>query len=176
MTDYVAYAERNMVSPFDPAADPDRHALWQRLVAADSDAFVAGDWAAIEGDFDAENFEGVRCGHSTDPADWRIAFPTLASYRDSWLEQSRQFVARRFVGLTHRQGIYARTHLTRIDLAGDRALCHKQFFGDLPLADGTLLTGRRQTLYRAHRRRGVWKVVGFLGQLPLRDDPDGRSA
>jgi hypothetical protein len=167
MTDLVAYAERNMVNPFDHSADSGRHTLWDRLVRADSDAFVAGDWGAIEDDFDADSFEGLRCGHSSDPADWTIAFPTLASYRDNWLDLSRQFVARRFVGLTPRQAIYARTHLLRIDVVGDRALCHKQFFGDLPLADGTALSGRRQTLYRAHRRRGVWKVVGFLGQLPL---------
>ncbi len=175
MTDHAAHARRNMVNPFDPAADPDRHALWDRLVRADSDAFVAGDWAAIEGDFDAEHFEGIRCGHSADPADWRIAFPTLASYRDNWLDLSRQFVARRFAGLTPREAIYARTHLTQIDVAGDRALCHKQFFGDLPLADGTALAGSRQTLYRAHRQRGGWKVVGFLGQLPLAG-PGGQPA
>jgi hypothetical protein len=167
MTDYAAVAERNMVNLFEAASDPDRHVLWDRLIRADSDAFVAGDWAAIEIDFDAENFEGIRCGDSTDPADWRIAFPTLASYRNSWLAASRQFLARRFSGLTHRQAIYARTHLVRIDITGNRALCHKQFFGVLPLADGTTLTGSRQTLYRAHRRGGVWRVVGFLGQLPL---------
>jgi len=167
MTDYVAYAERNMVNPFHPAEDADRRLLWDRLVRADSEAFVAGDWAAIDADFDGEQFEGIRCDQSADPVDWHIAFPTLASYRDNWLELSRQFLARRFVGLSHRQAIFARTHLTRIDIAGDRALCHKRFFGDLPLADGTMLTGARQTLYRVHRQRGVWKVVGFLGQLPL---------
>src|SRR5207302_1201224 len=51
MTDYAAYARRNMVNPFDPAADPDRHYLWQRLVEADCEAFIAGDWAAVERDF-----------------------------------------------------------------------------------------------------------------------------
>jgi hypothetical protein len=167
MTDYVAYAERNMVNPFDPVVQPERHTLWKRLVWADSEAFVAGDWAAIESDFDVANFEGIRCGHSADPAVWQITFPTLASYRDNWLELSQQFLARRFVGLTHRQAIFARTHLKRIEIAGDRALCHKQFFGDLPLHDGTMLTGSRQTLYRAHRQNGWWKVVGFLGQLAM---------
>ena len=52
MTDFAAYARRNMINPFDPAADPDRHQLWQRLVAADCDAFVTGDWAGVEADFD----------------------------------------------------------------------------------------------------------------------------
>jgi hypothetical protein len=175
MTEHFAYAERNMVNPFDPTSEPDRHALWDRLVRADSEAFVAGDWMAIEEDFDAAAFEGVRCGESPDPADWHITFPTLASYRDNWLDLSRQFVARQFVGLTHRQAIFARTHLTRIEIVGNRALCHKQFFGDLPLADGTVLSGRRQTLYRAHRQNGQWKVVGFFGQLPM-PSAEGRLA
>ena len=167
MTDYAAYARRNMVNPFDPAADPDRHYLWQRLVEADCEAFIAGDWAAVERDLDADNFEGLRCGESSNPDEWQLAFATLAEYRDSWLDASRQFLARRFAGLTHREAIYARTHLTRIEIRGTRALCQKQFFGDLPLADGTLLTGRRQSLFRVHRQAAGWRVVGFLGQLPL---------
>ena len=154
-------------NPFDPTRDPVRHHIWQRLIVADSDAFAAGDWPAIEPDFDAETFEGLRCHNSPDPADWEIAFPTLASYRDSWLAAARAFAAKRFVGLTNRQAIYARTRLDRIDLAGDRALCHKTFSGDLELADGTTHGGNRQTLYRLHRRGGAWKIVGFLGFLPL---------
>jgi len=162
MTDY----ERNMVNPFDPAADPDRHYIWERLVAADSEAFIRGDWTAIEADFDAESFEGIRCGGSADPEQWRLAFSTLESYRLSWLESSRMFLARQFVGLSHRQAIYARTHLNEIDVRDDRALCRKKFYGELPLEGGAVLGDRRQTLYRVHRRGGVWKIVGFLGQLP----------
>ena len=44
-------------NPFDPARDADRHAIWQRLVAAD---------------FDAASFEGVRCFASANPDDRRI--------------------------------------------------------------------------------------------------------
>ena len=154
-------------NPFDATADPDRHYIWQRLIVADSDAFAAREWGAIEPDFDAENFEGIRCHNSSNPAEWEISFPTLASYRDSWLAAARDFAGKQFVGLTNREAVYARTRLERIDLAGDRALCHKTFRGELPLADGTTHGGSRQTLYRLHRRGGAWKIVGFLGFLPL---------
>ena len=157
----------SMTNPFDATRDPDRHHLWQRLIAADSDAFAAGDWAAIEGDFDAASFEGVRCHNSTNPDDWEIAFPTLAGYRDSWLAAAGEFAKKRFVGLTNREAVYARTRLDRIDINGDRALCHKKFSGDLKLADGSLHSGTRQTLYRVHRIGGAWRIVGFLGFLPL---------
>src|SRR5688500_3806682 len=159
-----------MTNPFDATRDADRHYIWQRLVAADSDAFAAGDWRSIETDFDAEHFEGVRCHNSANPDDWEIAFPTLASYRDSWLTAAREFAAKRFAGLTNRQAVYARTRLDRVDINGDRALCHKKFSGVLTLADGTPHGGNRQTLYRLHRRGGghaSWKIVGFLGFLPL---------
>ena len=156
-----------MTNPFNPTRDPDRHHIWQRLIVADSDAFAAGDWHSIEADFDAEHFEGIRCHNSANPDDWEIAFPTLASYRDSWLIAAKDFAKKQFVGLTNREAVYARTRLDRIDLAGDRALCHKKFSGDLKLLDGTMHTGSRQTLYRLHRRSTGWKIVGFLGFLPL---------
>ena len=154
-------------NPFDPQSDPDRHYIWRRQIIADSEAFIAGDWSMIENDFDAEHFEGVRCANSHNPDDWTIAFASLAEYRDSWLAASREFVAKKFIEMTARDAIYRRTHLAQIDVKGDRALCHKKFFGNLALADGSSLSGSRQTLYRLHRLGGVWKIVGFLGQLPL---------
>ena len=153
-------------NPFDEA-DFDRRYIWQRLVAVDSDAFVRGDWLMIEADFDADRFEGIRCGNSLDPDDWKIAFARLDDYRDAWLAASVEFLAKQFVGMSHREAVYRRTRLTQIDIAGDRALAHKEFSGTLKLADGSTLSGSRQTLYRLHRIAGVWKIVGFLGQLPL---------
>jgi hypothetical protein len=158
------------VNPFYATTDPDRHHIWHRLIEVDSEAFVRGDWSMIEDDFDAEHFEGVRCGNSTNPADWIIAFARLADYRDSWVAASREFVAKRFVDMTALEAVLRRTRLDRIDIAGDRAIAHKQFSGAIQLANGSALTGSRQTLYRLHRQRGIWKIVGFLGQLPLTEE------
>src|SRR6059058_311392 len=116
-----------MINPFDAEPEPDRHYIWQRLVATDSDAFVLGDWSMIEQDFDGEQFEGVRAYGSANPDDWRIAFADLASYRDNWLSASREFLKKQFVGLSHREAVYRRTRLTEIDITGGRALCHKKF-------------------------------------------------
>lgn len=155
------------MNPFDQRIDLVRHKIWQRLVAADSEAFSLGDWSMIEQDFDATAFEGVRCFHSTNPAEWKIVFPDLGSYRDSWLAASEEFRARKFAKLTHLEALLARSHLNEIDIHGDRALAHKKFFGEVALEDGSTLADRRQTLYRLHRRGGLWKIVGFFGQLPL---------
>jgi hypothetical protein len=161
------------MNPFDGQFDPDRHNIWQRLVAVDCEAFAAGKWSMIEGDFDAEAFEGVRCFHSTNPDDWKIVFPNLASYRDSWLAASAEFRAKKFANCSHLEALLVRCHLTEIDIQGDRALAHKKFYGEVLLADGSHLADRRQTLYRLHRLRQArpegdqWKIVGFFGQLPL---------
>jgi hypothetical protein len=156
-----------MTNPFDAQADPDRHYIWHRLVQVDSEAFVAADWALVEEDFAADRFEGVRCSLSANPDDWKIAFPTLASYRDNWLNAAREFQKKKFVRHTPLEAIVTRSHLDVIEIMGERALAHKQFFGDIPLADGSSLTGSRQTLYRLHKIDGRWKIVGFLGFLPL---------
>jgi hypothetical protein len=160
--------EKEPHNPFDPAADPDRHRIWEMLIRADSEAFIAGDWSRIEHDFDAGQFEGIQCGHSLDPVDWRVTLPDLASYRDQWLAASRMFLQRRFARLSHREAIYARTRLANIHINHNRALCRKTFSGDISLEDGTMLSERRQTLYRLHRGAdGRWRIVGFIGQLPL---------
>ena len=160
---------------FNPQRDPDRHCIWDRLIRADTEAFVTSDWSIINDDFDADRFEGIRCNLSTNPNDWTITFPRLEDYRDSWLAASREFLAKKFVDLTPAQAIYRRCRIRRIDIAGDRALAFKEFSGEVKLADGSTLSGERLTIYRLHRIGGAggaggrWKIVGFLGQLPLSD-------
>ena len=109
-----------MINPFDPHADPDRHYIWQRLVQADSEAFVLGDWSMVENDYDAENFEGIRAHGSDNPDDWNIAFADVKSYRENWLAASRQFLQKQFVGVSHREAVYRRTRLTEIEIVADR--------------------------------------------------------
>jgi hypothetical protein len=156
-----------MANSFDAKSDPDRHYIWERLVQVDSEAFVAADFSMIEEDFDAQNFEGIRCSLSANPDDWKIVFADLASYRENWLKAAREFGQKKLAKHTPLEAIMARTHLDEIEIAGSRALAHKKFYGEIPLADGSTLSGNRQTIYRLHKRNGVWKIVGFLGFLPL---------
>src|SRR3954468_12693405 len=116
------------MNPFDRHREPDRYQIWQRLVAADCQAFATRNWSMIENDFDGEVFEGIRCDHSMNPDNWRIAFPNLPSYRDSWLAAAKEFQEKKFATLTHLEALLARTHLDEIDVLGDRALAHKKFF------------------------------------------------
>lgn len=155
------------MNPFVSRYEPDRYQIWQRLVAADCEAFATANWSMIDDDFEAESFEGVRCFHSTNPDNWKIVFPDLASYRDSWLTAAKEFRDRNFATVSHLDALLTRTHLDEIDIRGDRALAHKKFHGEVPYGDGSVLLDRRQTLFRLHKRGGAWKIVGFFGQLPL---------
>lgn len=155
------------MNPFNRQTDSVRHGIWQRLVAADCEAFAIGDWSMVEGDFDVETFEGVRCSESTNPDDWKIVFPDLASYRQSWLAAAKEFRSRKFATVSHLEALLTRTHLDEIDIHGDRALAHKKFHGEVRYEDGSVLADRRQTLFRLHLRTAGWKIVGFFGQLPL---------
>jgi hypothetical protein len=155
------------MNPFDCNREPERYQIWQRLVTVDCEAFATCNWSMIEHDFDAEVFEGIRCAHSTNQDDWKIAFPDLSSYRDSWLAAAKEFRDKKFAALTHLEALLARTHLDDIDINGDRALAHKKFYGEVAYDDGSTLADRRQTLFRLHRRKSEWKIVGFFGQLPL---------
>jgi hypothetical protein len=155
-------------NPFNQHTEPDRHTIWRMMIVDDSEAFIARDFSRIENDFDAQNFEGLRCGMSGNPVNWTITFPDLISYRANWLESAKKFAELKFRDVTPLEAIYARCALARIDVVGDRAVAHKHFSGSLVLTDGTTYApGQRQTLYRLHRQQGRWRIAGFLGQLPL---------
>jgi hypothetical protein len=157
----------SMTNPFDAAADTDRHAIWQMLVARDSEAFVAQDWSMVENDFDEASFEGVRCFNSANPDEWRIVFPRLEDYRDAWLAAAKDFAPKKFADVSPLEALLSRCRLEQIDIAGEIALAHKKFSGVVTTVSGAPLSGERQTLYRLRRRDGQWKIVGFLGFLPL---------
>jgi len=154
-------------NPF--AGDPDRSAIWEMLVPRDSQAFADRDWAAVADDFTEERFEGVTANGSGDPDRWTLGYPTLTSYRDAWLKMGVEFNAKPFERITPRELLHRISTLNEIEISGDRALAHKKFRADEPLRDGTRFKLCCQSLYRLHRINGRWKIVGFVGYLPLKE-------
>lgn len=138
------------VNPF-RGQDADRAEIWEMLVHRDSLAFVDRDWFRIAADFDIERFEGISANRSLHPDDWTIVYPTLAHYRKVWERMSRHFSSMRLVGTTPRELILRLTSLSQIDIRGGRALGHKKFLADEPLATGGRYAVASQTLYRLHR-------------------------
>lgn len=151
-------------NPF-PPDDPDRRALWEMLVARDIEAFVRQDWGMVADDFIEQGFMGVDGRRQGNPDGWRLSFPTLAHYRDSWLRDSREMAARVRIDAL-RQAVYAATSLLDIEISGDAALLHKKFDGEIVTDAGERVRMLWQTLYQCRKVNGVWKIAGFVGYLP----------
>jgi enamine deaminase RidA (YjgF/YER057c/UK114 family) len=177
-------------NPF-PSEDADRRAIWEMLVERDIEAFVNRDWSMVAADFIggvgvslvgesvaaesgheagrvtacADAFWGLDARGSDDPDSWRLTFPTLASYRTAWLEQSEQ-MARRAAPDAIRNGLIGATTLQEIEITGDAALAHKKFDGAIALLDGGSERLSWQTLYHFRKVKYEWKIAGFVGYLP----------
>jgi hypothetical protein len=151
-------------SPF-PSADADRQQIWQMLVPRDTEAFLNQDWAAVASDFITEGFYGVDARRHPNPDEWRIAYPSLAAYRDEWLRQ-----AAITAGQVDREAAQAAfltaVTLTDIEIAGDCAIAHKKFNGRLPNLDGSFEELHWQTLYVCRKQDARWKIASFVGYLP----------
>ena len=156
------------VNPFAKAdgtpVDTDRFELWEMLVRRDIHAFVAQDWSACEGDFIADEFQGIHAHNSPNPDSWTLAFPTLNVYRDEWLRQAEETSKVAFAEDLI-QGIFRATNMRDIEINSNRAICHKKFDGKIAKADGSFDVLLWQTLYYAKKIDGVWKLTGFTGYM-----------
>lgn len=151
-------------NPF-PSSDTARHSIWEMLVPRDIDAFLAADWSMVENDFVEDGFIGIDGRKQVSPDKWRLAFPTLAAYRDEWLRQAREF-AKESLAEDARTAIFLTTTLDDIEIEGDTALVRKKFDGGIAKADGSRDVMQWQTLYYCRLHEGRWKICGFTGYLP----------
>ncbi|WP_425485434.1 hypothetical protein [Chthonobacter rhizosphaerae] len=141
------------------------------LVERDIDAFLAGDWSMVDGDFDHAGFFGLHAHRSELPDSWRMDFPDVATYREVWLSQSRATAATSYAEPL-REALFRATNLRDIDVNGSVAVAHKKFDGKVLRADGGVDTLNWQTLYFCGKRDGRWKITGFVGYMPY---PMGRA-
>ncbi len=156
-----------LANPYDAATDADRHALWQALIARDSDAFAAADWSICDGDFSHDRFEGISAHGSFDPIDWTLRYPTVKSYRDDWLDMAQRFLSIPLAEASHRELLYRMQKFAKVEIADNRAIVWKQFSADQPLTSGDRYRISAQSVYRLHRIDGRWLIVGFVGYLPM---------
>jgi hypothetical protein len=133
------------------------------LVERDIQAFVAGDWSRVEGDFLAESFFAVDGRLHANPDAWQLGLGSLDRYRESWLEQSAEI---RDAVPELEAGLYDVTTLRDIEIEADKALAHKKFDGQVRRHDGEIVPMRWQSLYMCRRVDAGWKIAGFIGYLP----------
>lgn len=148
-----------------PFTDPDQHAIWEMLVRRDIEGFLAGDWEAGADDFIESGFIGLDGRFSSDPDTWQITFPSLATYREAWLAQSRDFARTEFLDDPCAR-LFEAMQLTSFKFTGDVALVHKEFDGAIRKKDGGQLLLRWLSLFFCRREAGRWRIAGFVGYLP----------
>jgi hypothetical protein len=156
----------------DPFANPystdaDRCELWEVLIARDSDAFAASDWSVCDDDFAHDRFEGITANGSFNPIDWALRYPTVESYRDDWLQMAERYLRVPLAATSHRELLYRMQSFAKVEIAEGRAIVWKQFWADEPLANGERYRISAQSVYRLHQVDGKWKIVGFVGYLPM---------
>lgn len=145
--------------------DIDRRAIWDMLVDRDIKAFLAVDWSMVADDFVVEGFMGIDAGRQGHPDAWQLNFPDLESYKKEWLKQAKEFKSTEW-GEDIESAFFRITVLRDIEIAGDSALVHKKFFGNIVKANGELAPTNWQTLYRCRRIENQWKIAGFTGYMP----------
>jgi hypothetical protein len=82
---------------------------------------------------------------------------------------ARQFLSLPFKNVAHYDLLMRMQKCSKTEIAADRAIVWKQFCADEPLAGGESYRIAAQSVYRLHRLEGRWKIVGFVGYLPLGD-------
>ena len=151
-------------NPFSPE-DKDRHAIWEKVVKVDIDAFLAQDWEMCREDFIEEYFIGIDAQKNDNPDHWKLTYPTLNAYRDDWLKQAATF-AKSTYKEDKREALFRATNLEDIDIQEDTALLHKKFNGSITQIDGEVIPIVWQTIYKMKKVDQRWKITGFVGYMP----------
>ena len=129
----------------------------------------------MAGDFLDVGFVGLDGRFLSNPDGWKLTFPDLASYRDAWQDQSRQFAATGYID-DPRDVLYGTMRLSRVEVVGDSALVQKKFSGSIRLKAGGDLKLCWQSLFFCRRVAGHFKIAGFVGYLPNQDSSTSEAA
>lgn len=150
-------------NPF-PPADVDRFAIWEMLVRRDTDFFLSGDWSLVADDYVETGFLGIDASLSLDPTGWRPAYPTVELYRDAAI--AARWNPDDFAENLRPAWLRCQS-LTRIDIADDAALAHKQIDGSIQRHTGGPLILQWRSIFHLRRTDRRWQIAGFTGYLPL---------
>lgn len=135
--------------------------LEDALVRRDTHAFAHCNWDLVAADFDADRFVGYS---GAGGACWRVAFPSLESYRDLWLTEARELSGLAPPAEIERQ-ILACCNIAEVDVQGDYGVARKIFRGSLCFGDD-VIPQMWQSYYFVRREGSVWLITGFVGYIP----------
>ncbi|PDQ35053.1 MAG: hypothetical protein B5766_07970 [Candidatus Lumbricidophila eiseniae] len=138
----------------------DTAAIHNILLERDAVGFVARDWNLVKDDFDDDMF----MGSSAENGPLRLIYPTLESYRDSWLRQARELEG--CDPVTLKRQLLEAMSLRTVEILHGRALVTKVIKGQLDGPAGPIkLDWVTYYFLRCDQRVNRWKITGFVGYL-----------
>ena len=140
--------------------------IWEMCVRRDLEAYLAADWTRCADDFKSEGFVGWDAGHNHDPLKWKVTFPSLDSYRESWLIDAQNFKKQKLPA-DIREQLYQLLSLVRIELKNDTGIVHKKFNGVLKINSNSEKKLAWQSIFFLKKENHRWLQAGFIGYLPL---------
>jgi len=147
--------------------EPNHLALWEMLIYRDIKAFTQKNWKMVEQDFISNEFQGIHANFSLDPSQWKLAFPSIESYRDEWLKQAKESFNKTYSRPLD-ESLLELSYLDKIEINGSRACVRKCFNGVLQTKAGKE-TLKWQTIYFC-KKKCFWQISGFVGYLAF-DQP-----
>ena len=160
---------RNLIedypNPFLPD-DNDRFAIWELLVRRDFEAFLRQDWMAVQEDYISEEFHGIDFQKNIQSSSWKLGYPSLASYRTTWLSDSTEFNQTPFF-FDPRKILYSCCRLENWDLQGAIGIVHKVFDGVFLVHEKNPIEMRWRSIFILRWSDSRWKIAGFIGYMPL---------
>lgn len=154
--------QKKIENPYPSGSD--QNEIWEMLVRNDFEGFVNQDWSRLAPDFLDNEFFGIDMRKSQNPADWKLTFPTLSSYRKQWVKDSEEFKKIEF-DCDLRTSLYQVSKLEFFDFKDDKVLVHKIFDGTLPLKGGSFMPLNWRSLFLLKKVEGFWRINGFCGYM-----------
>lgn len=145
-----------------------KHAqIWEMLLLRDIQAFKDCNWEYVNNDFLEDKFFGIDAKFTNDPTKWSLAFPTLKHYKACWLEQAHASAKKEYCEPIN-YSLHKVSYLDNIEIQENKAAVWKKFNGAIKLKDGTEETLSWQTIYFCEKLEKDWKIISFIGYLPLK--------
>lgn len=136
------------------------------LIKRDIKSFAKSEWGSVEKYFDKKQFFGIHANYSLNPLKWSLTFPNLDDYRKSWLQQSYESIKRNYVELLE-DALYRISSIDSIKIIENKAIVLKKINGIVKRSSGKPDALRWQSLYYCQFIKNQWKIIGFVGYLPL---------
>lgn len=150
-------------NPYEETSE--EYQIWKMLIRNDFEGFLNCNWELVDDDYHVEGFFGIDMAISPDPSNWKLTFPTLAGYKNQWLNDCIEFNHKQ-IECDAKDVLYSTTHLENFYLKHDRLLVHKVFNGSISLTNEPSIELKWRSLFLMKLDiNQKWKVAGFCGYI-----------